>query len=176
MSLQLALLIIVTAAAAALAVGKWHAFACADLDRLRQQEHWVGRFARGSRLLMDDDRVPQSFLETLAGLNAAMLDRSSTLLLYKVFTSPDRPSQSTALNSDGTPFYEGDDALAQLVSETLFAAIMATSYADLRSGERARGAMARLYKGQAQVTDLASVAAREVTRSDHSLPPDLVAA
>ena len=59
MTLQFALLIIVSAATAVLAAAKWHAFACAYLERLREQEHWVGRFARGARVILNDDRVPE---------------------------------------------------------------------------------------------------------------------
>lgn len=176
MTLQFALLIIASGAVLALAVNKWHEFACADLERLRQQEHWVGRFTRGARILMNDERVPREALETLATLNRFLLRRDACTVLLQMFTQPGGMSRSTDRSAEELEFFEMHPELARAISETSFAALMAMTYTDLRLGDRARGAMARLYRGEAQVTELATAAVREVTRNDHPLPPGLIAA
>ncbi|KMO27659.1 hypothetical protein VQ02_32800 [Methylobacterium variabile] len=175
MTLQFALLIIVSIAAAVLAAMKWHAFASADLDRLRQQEHWAGQFSRGARVLLNDDRVPKPLLETLARLNRYLLDPEACFLLYNVFTQPRGAAHPFTMAPEEIALHETHPELAHAIAETLFAGLMAITYTDLRWGERARGAMARRYRGEAQVTELA-VAAREVVRSDHPMPPGLIAA
>lgn len=176
MTLQFALLIIVSVATASLMAAKWHAFACADLERLRQQEYWVGRFMRGAQLLLNDERVPTSLLSTLASLNHYLLERDACDLIFRIFSQPRRANGPFIRTQEELALHDEHPELARSIAETLFAGMMAITYTDLRGGDRARGAMARLYRGEAQVTELAR-AAREVAENDqHHLPPGLIAA
>lgn len=176
MSLQLALLIIVSSAAAALAATKYYGFARADLERLRQQEYWTGRFRDGCRAMISDPRLPEADFRALGGLNGIILDPAACLEVYasyyKRVASGSRPGMDE--DEDLPPLY--DDDFAQIAGNTYLSGLMAITYANLKWGEKTRGLMAHHYGNGREAANFATRAVKEVSQKAHSLPPDLVAA
>lgn len=175
MSLLLALLIILLLAAATLAAVLWYAYAREDLERLRQQEHWYGRFVRSTNILMNDERVPKAFLQMLANLNNVILEKQGAHVLYQIYRNPGPAPDLVSVVEDGTSFYDKDPELSKVVKEVLNSGLMAMSYTNVVWGEKARNAMVRYRRGENILPELTATA-NQVTREDNNIPSGLLAA
>lgn len=177
MSLQLALLMIVSFAAASLAAAKYYSFARADLDRLRQQEYWTQRFRDGCREMLQDSRSSETDLRALLAFNDFILNPSVCLVVHRAYAElVATGSWAGSLDGENSSSVPDDHGLASRVGDTFLAGLMAVTYANLKWGEKTRGLMAHHYGNYREATKLATRAVRAVSQNGQDLPSDLVAA